>query len=378
MFVKGTERKQRVIQRAVMAVEPSVSLQQSYAIAAGDYLDKPMALRRHARMPRDGFGREIDYLRISLIDHCNLRCVYCMPLTGLQFAPPSELLTAAEIERLVRAAVAVGFRKFRLTGGEPTLRADLLEIVERVAAVDGVRDVAMTTNGILLPRLATSLVEAGLRRVNIHIDSLHPGRLQRVMRFGTAQEIWAGIEAAEAAGLRPLKLNTVVTLGFNDDDVVDMARLTLAHDWHVRFIELMPLGGGECARVAVSQFVSNVLTRARIEEALGSLTRVSGQHPSDESVNYRAPNARGVVGFISPVSQPYCGACNRMRLTSDGKFHLCLLNDDELDVRRAMRSGASDLVLQQIVLQAVGAKPTGHRLDRGLSTEDRSMYHLGG
>jgi cyclic pyranopterin phosphate synthase len=301
-----------------------------------------------------------------------------MPLTGVQFAPPSALLTPEEIERVVRAAVAVGFRKFRLTGGEPTLRSDLVEIVSRIGAVDGVRDIAMTTNGLLLPRFADRLVAAGLRRVNIHVDSLHPGRLQRIMRFSTIDEIWAGIEAAEAAGLRPLKLNTVVTLGFNDDDVADMARLTLEHDWHVRFIELMPLGGGECARVALSQYVSNALTRQRIEAALGALTRVPGQHPSDESVNYRLANGRGVVGFISPVSQPYCGTCNRMRLTSDGKFHLCLLNDDELDVRRALRGGASDAVLQGILLQAVAAKPTGHRLDRGISTEDRSMYHLGG
>src|SRR5437867_9838861 len=162
-------------------------------------------------VPRDGFGREIDYLRISLTDHCNLRCVYCMPLTGLDYTPAAGVLTAAEIERVVQAAVGIGFRKFRLTGGEPTLRADLVEIVERVAMVSGVRDLAMTTNGILLPRLADRLAAAGLRRVNIHLDTLHPGRLQRIMRFGTVEEIWAGIQAAEAAGLLPIKLNVVVT-----------------------------------------------------------------------------------------------------------------------------------------------------------------------
>jgi GTP 3',8-cyclase len=329
-------------------------------------------------MPLDGFGREIDYLRISLIDHCNLRCVYCMPLTGPQFQPPSELLTPTEIEHVVRAALAVGFRKFRLTGGEPTLRADLIEIVSRIARLDGVRDLAMTTNGILLPRLARDLAAAGLRRVNIHIDSLHPGRLQRVMRFGTLEEIWAGIEAAETAGLHPLKLNTVVTRGFNDEDVVDLARLTLQHDWHVRFIELMPLGGGECARVALSQYVSNAITRRRIEAALGPLSPLPRHNSSDESLNFNLPGARGVVGLISPVSQPYCGNCNRMRLTADGKFHLCLLNDDELDVRRALRRGAAEIVLRDILLQAVAAKPTGHHLDRGISTEERSMYHLGG
>ncbi len=329
-------------------------------------------------MPLDGFGRTIDYLRVSVIDHCNLRCVYCMPLSGLKFARSDDLLSPAEIERVVRAAVAAGFRKVRLTGGEPTLRPDLLEIVERLGQVDGLRDIAMTTNGILLPRLAEPLVRAGLRRVNVHIDTLHPGRLQRMMRFGTVEEIWAGIQAAEAAGLRPIKINVVVTRGYNDDDVVDLARLTLERDWHVRFIELMPLGGGECARLAVSNYVSNTDTRRRIEATLGSMSLLPNQHPADESLNYRLPGARGVVGMISPVSQPYCGNCNRMRLTADGKFHLCLLNDDELDLRAALRNGGGDGVIAALLLRAVAAKPTGHHLERGMSTEDRSMYQLGG
>jgi cyclic pyranopterin phosphate synthase len=329
-------------------------------------------------MPLDGFGRTIDYLRISVIDHCNLRCVYCMPLSGLKFSRSDDLLSPAEIESVARAAVAVGFRRVRLTGGEPTLRPDLLEIVARLGRLSGLRDIAMTTNGILLPRLAQPLVRAGLRRVNIHIDTLHPGRLQRIMRFGTVEEIWAGIQAAEAAGLRPIKINVVVTRGYNDEDVVDLARLTLERDWHVRFIELMPLGGGECARLAVSNYVSNKDTYGRIEAALGAMTMLPDQHPADESLNYRLPNARGVVGLISPVSQPYCGNCNRMRLTADGRFHLCLLNDDELDLRGALRNGGGAPAIESILLRAVAAKPTGHHLERGVSTEDRSMYQLGG
>lgn len=329
-------------------------------------------------MPLDTFGRSIDYLRISLIDHCNLRCVYCMPLSGLQYSRSDELLSAAEIERVARAALNVGFRKIRLTGGEPTLRPDLLDIVERLGGLSGLRDLAMTTNGILLPRLAKRLAAASLRRVNVHLDTLHPGRLQRIMRFGTVDEIWAGIEAAEAAGLRPIKINVVVTRGYNDEDVVDLARLTQERDWHVRFIELMPLGGGECARMAISNYVSNQDTRRRIEAALGPLTLLPDQHPADESQNLRLPGAPGVIGLISPVSQPYCGNCNRMRLTADGKFHLCLLNDDELDLRRAMRNGAPDGIIESLLLQAVAAKPTGHHLERGISTEDRSMYQLGG
>lgn len=292
-------------------------------------------------MPLDRFGREIDYLRISVTDHCNLRCVYCMPLTGAAYAPLEGLLTASEIERVVRAAASVGFRKVRLTGGEPTLRPDLVDIVGRVASVPGIADVALTTNGILLPRLAPALAAAGLKRVNVHVDSLDPERVARVMRWGKLDDIWAGIEAACAAGLVPMKLNCVVVKGHNEEDVVDLARLTLERDWHVRFIELMPLGGGECARVAVDSFVSNVETRARIERALGPLLPIAPSSPSDESRNYRFAGARGVVGFINPVSEPYCGSCNRMRLTADGRFHLCLLRDDELDVRAALRGGAA-------------------------------------
>lgn len=330
-------------------------------------------------MPLDRFGREIDYLRISVIDHCNLRCVYCMPLRGLTFVPSPELLTAAEIEQVARAAVAVGFRKFRLTGGEPTLRPDLVEIVGRIAAIDGVAGVALTTNAILLPRLARPLRAAGLTRVNIHVDTLHPERIKRLMRFASAPEIEAGIAAAAEAGLLPIKINSVVTRGYNDDDVVDLARRAREHGWHLRFIELMPLGGGETAHVALSQFVPTRETRARIEEAFGPLVLLPRENPSDESVNHRfADGAAGVIGFISPVSEPYCGACNRMRLTADGKFHLCLLNDDELDVKKALRSGAPQSEVEAILLKAVAAKPTGHRLEQGVSTEERQMFQIGG
>jgi len=329
-------------------------------------------------VPRDRFGREIDYLRISLIDHCNLRCVYCMPLRGLSFIPSSELLTAEEIELVARAAVSVGFRKFRLTGGEPTLRPDLVEVVKRIASIHGVVDLAMTTNAILMPRLAKPLADAGLSRLNVHVDTLDPDNLKRLMRFGTLSEIEAGISAAEAAGLTPIKINAVVTRDYNDADVVEIARRALERGWHVRFIELMPLGGGETASVALSQFVPSSETKARIEGALGSLAPVANAHPSDEARNYRFATGEGTVGFISPVSEPYCGACNRMRLTADGRFHLCLLNDDELDVKKAIRAGGGIDDVAAILRRAVEEKPTGHRLDEGISTRDRSMFQLGG
>ena len=329
-------------------------------------------------MPRDRFGRDINYLRISLIDHCNLRCVYCMPLRGLTFIPSPELLTAEEIETVVRAAVGLGFRKFRLTGGEPTLRPDLVEITRRIAAVPGVQDLAMTTNAILLPRLARPLAEAGLRRVNVHVDTLDPERLKKIMRFGSVEEIEAGIAAAEEAGLVPLKINCVVTRDYNDADVVPLARRARERGWHVRFIELMPLGGGETAHLALSQFVPSRETRERIEAELGPLSPLPSANAADESRNFRFDEGQGVVGFISPVSEPYCGTCNRMRLTADGKLHLCLLNDDELDLKRALRGGGGEAGVEAILARAVGLKPTGHRLDEGISTEDRSMFQLGG
>jgi cyclic pyranopterin phosphate synthase len=332
-------------------------------------------------MPLDSFNRNIDYLRISLIDNCNLRCVYCMPLNGLQFLPRAGLLAPAEIEEVVRAAVSVGFRKFRLTGGEPTLRADLIEIVERLTRIDGVDDLALTTNGLLLARLAGPLKAAGLTRINVHLDSLNPETVERQMRWGSFAKVWDGIIAAEENGLTPIKLNAVVTAGYNEAEVVDLARLTLARDWHVRFIELMPLGGGECATLSIKRYVSNIETRRRIEAVLGPLSELPAASAADEARNYRLAGARGVVGFISPVSEPYCASCNRMRLTADGKFHLCLLNDDEMDVRKALRESPAEerqSAIAAILVRAVQHKPTGHHLLEGRSTRERSMYQIGG
>ncbi|MFQ5858660.1 MAG: GTP 3',8-cyclase MoaA, partial [Anaerolineae bacterium] len=261
----------------------------------------------------DQFGRHIDYLRISLIDRCNLRCVYCMPTNGLRFLPDEQLLTVDEIELIARAAASVGFRKIRFTGGEPTLRPELVEIVRRVAAIDGVEDITITTNGIRLPHMAQDLAEAGLRRVNVHIDTLNSERLPAIMRWGRLDRLWAGLEAAEEAGLTPIKLNCVVARDYNDEDVIDLARLTLENDWHVRFIELMPLGGGPEAQFAIDQLVTSDETKARVEAELGQLTYVPNGNPADESENFRLVGAQGIVGFISPVSNPYCGTCNRMR-----------------------------------------------------------------
>ncbi|MCZ7568056.1 MAG: GTP 3',8-cyclase MoaA [Ardenticatenaceae bacterium] len=326
---------------------------------------------------RDRYGRRIDYLRISLIDHCNLRCVYCMPLHGLKFLRRQNLLTPGEIATIAQAGVQVGFRKIRLTGGEPTLRPDLVEIVERLADLQssGLQTLALTTNGIKLPELAKPLKAAGLTRVNIHVDTVNPGSLRRLMRWGELEQIMAGIYAAEEAGLTPIKLNSVVMRGYNDDDVAELAALTLEHPWHVRFIETMPLGTQ--ANEAIRGYVSSAEVRQRIEAVHSPLEPLYEGELRGEARMFRIRGARGEIGFISPVSEPYCDDCNRLRLTADGKIRLCLLTDHELDFREALHNGGPQ-TLRQLFIRAVTAKPVGHELRRGISPAARGMSQIGG
>jgi cyclic pyranopterin phosphate synthase len=325
---------------------------------------------------QDRYGREINYLRISLTDRCNLRCVYCMPLEDLAFAPGEELLTPAELERVVRAAVEVGFHKIRLTGGEPTLRADIVEIVDRLAHLPGVHELTMTTNGLRLPHLAEPLACAGLRRVNIHLDSLDETRLIQLMRWNSLKKAWAGIEAAERAELVPIKLNMVVTRGYNEADVVELCRLTLERDWHVRLIELMPLGAP--ADIAYSHYLPTAESMARIEAELGPLFPLHGGAVVGEARLYRLARAHGTIGFISPVSQPYCDRCSRLRLTADGRIRLCLLAEDELDFKDTLRRGGSHQELVKLFKRAVRAKPKGGLLSQGRYPVNRTMSQIGG
>jgi GTP 3',8-cyclase len=325
---------------------------------------------------KDSFGREINYLRISLTDRCNLRCVYCMPMHGLKFVSNPELLTPTELETVARAAVDTGFRKFRLTGGEPTLRRDLVEIVERLAKIDGVKELAITTNGYRLPKLAKPLKEAGLNRVNIHIDSLDSERLKGLMRLGSIDKVWAGIAAAEAAGLLPIKLNAVITRGYNDEDAVELAKLSLDRPWHIRFIELMPFAGP--AEIALSNYVSSEEVMGWVEADLGPLFPVNGGALDGEARLYRLAGAQGTLGFISPVSNPYCGDCNRMRVTADGRLRLCLLSDKEINFRDTLRNGGSHQDLMDLFALAVERKPWGHKLDQGIHPELRTMSQIGG
>ena len=328
-------------------------------------------------MPRDGHGRIIDYLRISVMDKCNLRCSYCMPLEGLKFLPEEKLLTASEIALVTEAAVSCGFRKFRITGGEPTLRKDLCQIIEGMRRVAPEADLAMTTNGILLPGMAQSLKDAGLDRVNIHLDTLDGERLRQIMRLADLDKILAGIDAATAAGLTPIKLNSVVVRDLNDGDLVEMARMTIDQPIHVRFIELMPFGSGEPEEIARQQVVPSAESRQKIEASLGELFPDPSPDPADESRNFRFANAQGNIGFISPVSDPFCGFCNRVRLSAEGKLLLCLLRDDEADLRSVIRSGGGVADLQDALKKAILQKPVGHALDQGVHAS-RRMHEIGG
>jgi cyclic pyranopterin phosphate synthase len=323
----------------------------------------------------DSYGRRIDYLRVSLTDRCNMRCVYCMPAMGMQFHPRPELLTNDELLLAVRAAAGAGFRKLRLTGGEPMLRQGIVELVREMKAIPGIEHIAMTTNALRLRKLAGPLKEAGLDRVNISIDSLDAVKFRQITRGGNLDEVWAGVQAAEAEGLRPIKLNAVVVRGMNDDEVLRLAELTTVHPWEFRFIEVMPLTG--VAGLAEEGVVSTAELIARIEERYGQLEPY-GQDPADPARRYRIPGAPGKIGFISAVTDPFCATCNRMRLTADGRLHLCLLRDDEVDLRAAIRAGASQAEVEQIIRHAVYLKPWGHGLPDGVLPTLRGMSELGG
>ncbi|MDR7417153.1 MAG: GTP 3',8-cyclase MoaA [Armatimonadota bacterium] len=323
----------------------------------------------------DQYGRPIRDLRISLTDRCNLRCVYCMPEEGISFLPREGLMRVDEILTLTRIAAELGVVKVRLTGGEPTVRPDLVDIVRGIAQIPGIRDIAMTTNGVRLRTLAGPLARAGLRRVNVSLDTLNPEVFARITRGGRLQDVLEGLRAAEEAGLVPIKVNAVVVRGFNDEEVVDLAALTLNRTWEVRFIEVMPFG--EVADLAVAGVVRSEETMARIEAAFGPLEPLdlSGEDPAR---TYRIPGAAGTLGFISPVSDPFCSKCGRLRLTADGKLRLCLLRDDEEDLLTPLRRGVPYEELREIFRAAAYRRPFGHALAERMYPQRRVMIQIGG
>jgi cyclic pyranopterin phosphate synthase len=324
---------------------------------------------------RDSFDREIHYLRVSLTDRCNFRCVYCMPEKGVLFHPHAHHLSDEELVRVIRIMSTLGFDRIRLTGGEPTVRPNLVPIVEAITAIPGIKEIAMTTNAMRLEKIAEPLARAGMKRVNIRIDTLDAERFAKITRFGKLDQVWRGIMAAERAGLTPIKLNAVIVRGYNEHDIVDLARLTLDHPWEMRFIEMMPLG-------SISDFqVESIITademKVRIQDACGELVPIEW-NGHDPARPYRLQGGQGTLGFISSVSAPFCEGCDRVRLTSDGRLRLCLLRDDEVNVLEPIRAGASDQELRELIASGVHNKPWGHGLADNIIPESRIMSQIGG
>ncbi len=324
---------------------------------------------------KDSYGREIHYLRVSLTDRCNFRCVYCMPAQGNHFVPLPHMLTDDELVRLIRIAATLGFDRVRLTGGEPTIRPNLVGIVEGIAKTPGIHEIAMTTNAVKLEQLAEPLARVGLKRVNISIDTLDAERFHQMTRFGQLEHVWRGIMAAERADLKPIKLNSVIVRGFNEDDIIDLARLTFDYDWDMRFIEVMPLGS--LADFQMDSVVPVAEMKSRIENTLGALEPISwdGHNPARP---YRLRGGRGTLGFISSVTEPFCAGCDRMRLNADGRMRLCLLRDDEVDLLTPLRAGAADDELRALMSGGVYRKPWGHGLAQNVIAASRIMSQIGG
>ena len=325
---------------------------------------------------QDDFGRAINYLRVSVTDRCNLRCVYCMPPEGVEKHAHTEILRYEELALVIRAAAEIGITKIRLTGGEPLTRLGLPEFVRMIAAIPGIDDLSMTTNGTLLAGQAKALAEAGLHRVNVSLDTLDPERFAIITRRARLDDVWTGIAAARAAGLIPIKLNVVVVRGLNDDEVADFAQKTLTDDWHVRFIELMPIGTS--ASWAGDGTVPITEMRARIERELGPLQPIHGPRGNGPARYHQLAGAKGTIGFIGALSDHFCPLCNRLRLTADGRLRPCLMDEREIDLRAVLRSGAGLEAIKSLLTQAIQSKPKNHHLHEALAPRDRTMAQIGG
>ena len=318
----------------------------------------------------DSFQRHINYLRISVTDRCNLRCIYCMPPEGIPRMPHSEVLSYEEISTVVQVGAKLGINKIRLTGGEPLVRAELPKLVKMLSQIEGIDEVSLTTNGTLLKRYGLELRRAGLSRVNVSLDTLKADRFRHITRLGKLKDALDGIEAARGVGLHPVKINMVVMRGINDDEVLDFANMTYKEGWHVRFIELMPFAD-------VTKFIPSSEIRQCIR-SLGALEPCSPITGNGPARYYRLPGARGTIGFISPITEHFCSSCNRMRLTSDGRLCPCLLSDDEIDLKGLLRNNASLQELERLILKAVASKPERHHLANGIVPMKQNMSQIGG
>lgn len=323
----------------------------------------------------DSFQRPINYLRISVTDRCNLRCIYCMPHDGVKLMSHGDILTYEEIHSIVQAAAELGINKVRITGGEPLVRLGLPGLIRMLSQIESIDDIALTTNGILLGGYAAELKSAGLRRVNVSLDTLKPERFQYITGGGgRLDDVLEGIEVARSVGLNPVKINTVVMSGTNDDELVDFAAKTITDEWHVRFIELMPVAG---ENTISSQFISVGEMRPRLE-VLGELEPCLPSVGNGPAKYFCFPRAKGTIGFITPVSEHFCIQCNRLRLTADGKLRPCLLSENEIDLKHPLRTGISSAGLKKLIEEAAALKPKHHHLAEGYVPKGRPFSQVGG
>ena len=325
----------------------------------------------------DRFGRVHTNLRISVTDRCNIRCFYCMPNENVEFRRREELLTFEEITRFVSVVARQGVNKVRLTGGEPLVRHELDALIAQLVAVPGIRDIALTTNGMLLDEQAAALRRAGLKRINISLDTLDEATFQRIARRPGVDRVVAGIRAAVEAGFEQIRLNAVAIRGLTESEIVPLARFARELDCELRFIEFMPLDAEN--QWDASQVLSGDEIRSRLEAELGPLVPAARPDPSQPAVDFTFADGRGGVGLISPVSQPFCGDCNRLRLTAEGQIRNCLFSTTEWDARALMRSGGTDDQLAELVRDCVLAKKPGHGIDSpDFIKPERAMFQIGG
>lgn len=328
---------------------------------------------------KDQFGRKIDYLRVSVTDRCNLRCQYCMPPEGVEKKAHEEMLTLEEMALIIRAFMELGVTKVRLTGGEPLVKKGLLDLIRQIRAPGLLKELVLTTNGQLLSGQAQALAQAGVDRINLSLDTLQADRYGAITRGGRLEEVWEGIRAAEAAGLTPIKINTVLIGGFNDDEIEAFVALADVHPWDIRFIELMPIG--EVSGWSRERFMNSETVLERVPDLRPMEKKASEQ--SSPAAYYKRPGALGRVGLIRPLTCKFCQDCNRVRLTADGKLKLCLHTDAELDLRAFLRGQSyekeNELIqaLAQEIQRNVFEKPWEHQLEDGGSIQ-RNMVQIGG
>lgn len=318
---------------------------------------------------KDCFGREISYMRISVTDRCNLRCKYCMPEEGIEDLGHENILSFESIERIIKASTELGITKFRLTGGEPLVRSGIVDLIEILAKIKGVEELTLTTNGIMLDKYAEALKNAGLDRVNISLDTMDPKKYAEITRGGDLSRVIAGINASINAGLLPVKINVVAIAGFNDDEINDFVQLTLNHPVDIRFIELMPIGHAQLDQGYT--FMSS----EDIKKRLPNLIHL--ENHCGVADNFKYSNAIGKIGFISPMSNHFCGICNKIRLTADGKLKPCLHSNQEIDLNHILKSGDNEK-LKGIIATAIMHKEQRHHLNEGAEPITRDMYKIGG